>query len=182
MCNTTSAFYLIGLIFTLVSTSGTMADPPQKPKIGQYTRLWTNSPFTIKPVAKAAAKESPLERDWMLGSIRRSGNGYSVTLINKKDRKDRIRFLPGVEANGFKLLKITQDNTDSAKSRVKISKGSQEAWITYDPNLVKVRGSSKAKTTAKISSKSGTASPPIPGQSGSSSRVIRVRSVPTSRR
>lgn len=177
----TSALYLTGLMFVLVSAGEAFAAPPKKPKLGQYTRLWTNSPFTIKPEVKKAGKESPLERDWMLGSIRRSGAGYSVTLINKKDRKDRVRFLPGVAANGFELLEVKQNAKDTKSSQVKIRKGTQEAWITYDAELVKVRTSSKAKTTSKTSSRTGAARPPIPGQTRSSGGS-RVRSVPRSGR
>ena len=51
----------------------------------------------------------------MLGSIRPNagdGKGWSVTLINKKDRKQRVRFLPGFSADGFQLLEVSQDTSN----------------------------------------------------------------------
>ena len=174
-----------------MATGPVFADPPKKPRASQYTRLWTNSPFTIKPEAAVVAKESPLERDWMIGSIRPSGDGYSVTLINKKDRKDRLRFLPGYPVQGYELLDVEQDSKQSKNSRVKIKKGSQTAWISYDENLIKVRSSGGA---AKKPAKPRTAKPnnaaqnkrvvpPVPGspkstQSRKSVPRPRVRSVP----
>lgn len=177
----TSALILASLVLLIGSAGETLADPPKKPRAMQYSRLWTDSPFTIKPVAAAKVAESPLERDWMLGSIRPSGKGYSVTLINKKDRKDRIRFLPGVKTKDFQLMKVEQDAKNTKNSRVQIKKGTQLAWITYDAQLIKVR-TSAAPAKKSAPSKSGIARPPIPGRlntgrsSGSSSRT---RHVPT---
>ena len=173
----TSALILACLTLVIGSAGEALADPPKKPQFMQYKRLWENSPFTIKPVIAPKVTASPLERDWMLGSIRPSGEGYSVTLINKKDRKDRVRFLPGVSAGDFQLIDVKQDTKDPKNSRVKIKKGSQEAWIAYDTQLIKVR-TSKPTTKTSASGKGGTAKTPIPGQSGSSSKS-RTRYVPS---
>ena len=77
---------------------------------------------------------SPLEKDWMLGSIRPNtdGKGWSVTLINKKDRKQRVRFLPGFSADGFQLLEVNQDISNPKASKVQVRQGTQTAWISYD--------------------------------------------------
>ena len=115
----------------------------------------------------------------MLGSISPSGNGYSVTLINKKDRKDRIRFLPGFSAGEFKLLDVKQDSVSSMNSKVRISKGSQTAWITYDEKLIKARPSVASKSpVAKNKTSKSRSGPPIPGRSGASKPTARVRRVP----
>ena len=120
----------------------------------------------------------------MLGSIRPSGNGYSVTLINKKDRKDRIRFIPGFSSGDFKLLEVKQDPNSAKQSKVLVSRGGQKGWITYDEKLIKVRvagGSKKPKkkstrkTISRPSSHRG--SPPIPGRT-SKKTSPRVRHVP----
>lgn len=158
------------------------ADPPQKPRLMQYARLWMNSPFTIKPVNKPEIPESPLERDWMLGGIRPSGGGYSVTLINKKDRNERIRFLPGYPSGGYQLLKVQQDTKNPKNSRVQVRKGSQTAWITYDEKLIKVRPMTGAKTAGKQpqqARRGGVARPPVPGRSGNpTGKKPRIRAVP----
>jgi len=176
----TSSIVSMSLFGVLASVSIVSADPPKKPKAAQYSRLWMNSPFTIKPEKKAVVVASPLERDWMLGSIRPSGEGYAVTLINKKDRKDRIRFLPGVASGDYQLMQVQQDTQNHEKSRVQIRKGSQLGWISYDVALVKVRTTNAAaKKTSKTTTSKGSAKPPIPGRSSSStSSKSRVRSVP----
>ncbi|MBK1832224.1 hypothetical protein JIN77_15910 [Verrucomicrobiaceae bacterium R5-34] len=175
------------IAIVLVTVTSVSADPPKKPSLMRYSKLWTNSPFTIKPTIEATKTESPLERDWMLGSIRPGSNGYSVTLINKKDRKNRVRLIPGFKNADWKIEKVEQDVANNENSRVQIRKGSQTAWITYDQNLIKVRPATVAKTSKSKTStagKSGTAQPPVPGRSSSNSssnNKPRVRSVPRNR-
>lgn len=119
----------------------------------------------------------------MLGSISPSGNGYSVTLINKKDRKDRIRFLPGFSAGEFELLDVKQDSVSSMNSKVHIRKGGQKAWITYDEKLIKARPSvASKKPVSKSKTAKSRSGPPIPGRSGVSKPTSRVRHVPKSGR
>ena len=143
----------LGLIFALVVPVS--ADPPKKPEIRQFSRLINESPFTIKPAPPKPGKvTTPLERDWTLGSIRPGKDGYTVTLINKKDRKDRIRFMPGFSTGDFKLLKVEQDSENSLNSRVRVSKGGENgvtAWLTYDEKLIQV----KPSVAAAKSNKSG---------------------------
>jgi len=117
-------------------TAWVSAKPPESPRLMQYSRLWTSSPFTIKPTAATPSVVSPLERDWSLGSIRPSKNGYSVTLINKKNRKERIRFIPGYASGEFKLLEVKQNVQSPKQSKVLVSKGSQKGWVTYDAKIV----------------------------------------------
>lgn len=159
------------------------AKPPEKPNIAQFSGLIIRSPFTIKATPDVAKADSPLERDWMLGSIRPSGSGYSVTLIHKKNRKERIRFIPGFSSGEYELLKVKQDSQSSENSQVLIRKGSQEAWITYDETLIKVRPSGAAKAPAKkVSSTAKRGSPPIPGRTAPKKATPRVRHVPRSGR
>jgi len=171
---------VVGLIATVATVS---ADPPKKPSLMTYSKLWISSPFTIKPEIKPAPPISPLERDWMLGSIRPGENGYSVTLINKKDRKDRIRLIPGFASSDWQLIKVEQDTKNNENSRVQIRKGSQTAWISYDEKLIKIRPAvaSKASTKKPQTSSRGSARPPIPGRGSTSTNKPRVRSVPRKR-
>ncbi|MBT8038460.1 MAG: hypothetical protein KJO21_13050 [Verrucomicrobiae bacterium] len=184
-------------LLALLAMTGLMgmvsAKPPQKPNMGQFTGLISQSPFTIKPKAATQKVDSPLERDWMLGSIRPSGRQsgsaderYLVTIINKKNRKERIRFIPGFSAGGFQLLDVEQDTESNENSRVSIGKGSQKAWITYDDKLIKVRPSTTAKAPTKKPTNAGRRiSPPIPGRSttrGNKKPSPRVRHVPRTNR
>ncbi|MCP5536658.1 MAG: hypothetical protein H7A51_10560 [Akkermansiaceae bacterium] len=160
------------------------ATPPKKPNLAQFNTLIDRSPFTIKPApTQPGGVTTPLERDWMLGSIRPSGNGWSVTLINKKDRKERIRLIPGFSAGDFQLLEVKQDPRSEENSRVHIRKGSLTGWITYDEKLIKVRPSVASKApNPQPSASSSRGGPPIPGRSSSSAPTSRVRHVPRSGR
>jgi hypothetical protein len=168
------------LIITLSVVTWGAATPPRQPSLGQFTRLWTNSPFTINPTVEAAVIASPLERDWTLASISPSENGYSVTLMNKKNRKERIRFIPGYSSGDFKLHEVKPDPNSAKNSKVLVSKsGGAKAWIGYDEKLIKVRQSaaSKAPTKKTTSATSKRRVPPIPGKS-TSKPTPRVRHVP----
>ena len=174
MRHLSSIVYHMVLFVSVWIVGSASAAPPRKPMASQFSKLITSSPFTIQPSSDGSFVSSSLERDWMLGSIRPSGDGWSVTLINKKNRKQRIRLLPGFDADGFKLLDVSQDLQNSENSRVQVSKGGEEAWITYDEKLIKVRPSTTAKTSSSkraIPSKRGvTPIPPKP----SASRPRRV--------
>ncbi len=171
----TSVIMLTSLALVIVFAGESLAAPPKKPKVMVYSRLWTNSPFTIKPEVKRQVAASPLERDWMLGGIRPDGEGYAVTLINKKDRKNRVRFLPGFSTQEFQLLEVKQDPENRKNSRVKIKKGAQEAWISYDQKLVQVVAAKPStKSSAKTSEK-----PPTPSKTSNSK--ARSRYVPSRR-
>ncbi len=178
--------YITTILITLsILPAMVSAKPPQKPRYGQFSILVTRSPFTIKPTQTAGVTLTPLERDWMLGSIRPAENGYAVTLINKKNRKDRIRFIPGFSSGEFKLLEVKQDPRSYKNSRVKIRKGTQIAWIGYDEKLIKVKPSGAAKAPVrKISvTKRPRTAPPIPGRNSTSGKSKhRVRHVPRTRR
>lgn len=168
------------LLSSLSAMTWGAATPPKKPSLGQFSRLWTNSPFTIKPTKVSPVMASPLERDWTLASISPSDKGYSVTLMNKKNRKERIRFVPGFASGEFKLHEVKQDNRSSKYSKVLVSKsGGAKAWIGYDEKLVKVRQSAASRVVQKKTSSSNPQrrSPPIPGKS-SSKPTPRVRHVP----
>lgn len=180
--------YFVTLLLPFVLVQAVLADPPRKPNYQQFAKLANQSPFTIKPDPKAPEPSmTPLERDWMLGSIRSVGGGYSVTLINKKDRKERIRFAPGFKSGDFKLLEVKQDTNKSLNSRVYVRRGSQTAWLTYDEKLIKIKPSAtarKAPSRTNVSGRNGTARPsanrpPVPGgRSANTSRTGRQRTVP----
>lgn len=141
-----SIFHYFALILSVLLTGVVSAQPPRKPMASQFRALVLRSPFTIRQASSALAPTSPLANDWMLGSIRPCGEGnWSVTLINKKNRKQRIRLLPGFEADGFELLDVKQDLSESTNSEVQVRKGSQTAWISYDEKLIKVKASTGRK-------------------------------------
>lgn len=141
MCRVPPILFRTTLLVGIISANVLSAAPPRKPTASQFNILVARSPFTIKATSDGSQPMSPLEKDWMLGSIRPNvtGEGWSVTLINKKNRKQRIRFLPGFSSDGFQLLEVKQDTANPEQSEVLVRQGTQEAWISYDESLIKVR-------------------------------------------
>ena len=172
---TFSIVYHIALSVSVGIVGGTSAAPPRKPNASQFNVLVTRSPFTIRSAATGLTSSSPLEREWMLGSIRPSGDDWSVTLINKKNRKQRVRLLPDFPADGFELLDVMQDITSPGNSRVQIRRGSQTAWITKDDKLLKILNANTKtnKTSIKAATSSKRVTPPTVRQT-SGSRTRRV--------
>ena len=192
MRNTSSILYRMAVLVGFLVIDVTFAAPPRKPSASQFGILVSRSPFTIRAQSGPQVL-SPLEKDWMLGSIRPNadGKGWSVTLINKKDRKQRVRFLPGFSADGFQLLEVNQDISNPRASKVQVRQGSQTAWISYDENLIKVRSKTAQRPTsgrvAKPLSKSkGVTRPtalkravtPVATSQGGVVRPVRTRYTP----
>ena len=187
-------FTLISLILCITYALGNLcAQPPRKPNFSQFSRLVNASPFTIKPQSTQAAVQTPLERDWTLASIRPVGKGYAVTLMNKKDRKNRVRFIPGFSSGEFELLHVKQDSRYPKKSKVQVRRGTQIAWIGYDAKMIKPRTAAAKKkpaprnkalarpNTARVVRRGG---PPVPGLTPNpqTKRRPRVRRVPTKKK
>ena len=149
MRNTSSILYRMAVLVGFLVIDVTFATPPRKPSASQFGILVSRSPFTIRATSGPKVS-SPLEKDWMLGSIRPNagGKGWSVTLINKKDRKQRVRFLPGFSADGFQLLEVSQDTSNPKASKVQVRQGTQTAWISYDEDLIKVRPKTAQRPTS----------------------------------
>lgn len=159
MRNTSSILCRMTALLGLLLVDVSLAAPPRKPGAAQFNILVSRSPFTIRPASTSTQSLSPLEKDWMLGSIRPNagGDGWCVTLIHKKDRKKRVRFLPGFSAGGFELLEVSQNTSEPEASRVKVRQGSQTGWITYDENLIRVRSAATSQGK-NLRSKQSTAS------------------------
>ncbi len=163
MRNTLSILCLMTVLMGLMFVDVSFATPPRKPSASQFSVLVSRSPFTIRASSSVSRVTSPLEKDWMLGSIRPNtdGKGWAVTLINKKDRKNRVRFLPGFSADGFELLEVDQNMADPKASKVRVRQGSQTAWISYDENLIKVRSSASGQTKSSRVKQAGSNKPRI---------------------
>lgn len=151
------------------------AVPPRKPAASQFNILVAKSPFTIRATSEGTRSLSPLEKEWGLGSIRPNtgGTGWSVTLINKKDRKKRLRFVPGFSPEGYELLEVKQDTKSPKASEVKVSDGSQTAWISYDENLIKLRKTTQSKQLSSRPIKGKPIKTNIPKSSTTVQRTIR---------
>ncbi len=181
MRNTSSILCRMTVLMGLLLVDVSLAAPPRKPSVSQFNILVSRSPFTIRPTSTGSQALSPLEKDWMLGSIRPNvgSEGWSVTLIHKKDRKKRVRFLPGFPAGGFELLEVEQNTSDPVASQVKVRQGSQTAWIGYDENLIRLRSAAPSQTKSiKQPAKSRQIVKPATPSKGGVVRPVRTRYTP----
>lgn len=116
------------------------AGVPQKQPLGNYAKLWTNSPFTAKPpVAGAAPVANPLEDYALLGVSPIGNNGYRVTLINKKQADQRITVETGkTSADGFSIIKVNRTAGEPLKTTVEMSSGAMQGMVAFDPALLTI--------------------------------------------
>jgi len=165
---------------------------PQKPPIMSYKRLWTDSPFTTKPVV---VKEGPVEaanpfEDWALGGVSSFNGRYMVTLFNRKDASQK-KIVDQAEKNSeFRVVSVKQDPDNYKNTVVVLSSGGKTGTVTYDEKLLATRGAVAAKSrqaqaqaaarARALQAKGKGKLPPGVRTSGSSARPPRARVVPPS--
>ncbi len=124
------------LLVALALTGWAVADLPKKAPISKYTRLWTESPFTSKPVvAPAGPVADPLE-DYSLAGVSPVTGGYRVTLLNKKNPTERLIVESDRPTGGFKILAVTRKPGDPLGTVVRMSSGSVTGNVAFDPQLL----------------------------------------------
>ncbi len=128
---------LCSLFITLAATLCAVADVPKKGALTKYTGLWSNSPFTSKPVAGPEVPVvNPLEVS-ALNGVSPIGTGYRVTLINKKKPEERIT-VDSDRANkdGFKILQVTRKSGDPLGTVVRMKSSVGEGTVSFDDKLL----------------------------------------------
>jgi hypothetical protein len=116
------------------------AGVPQKQPLGNYAKLWTNSPFTAKPpVAGAGPVANPLEDYALLGVSPIGNKGYRVTLINKKQADQRITIETGkTSADGLSIIKVNREAGQPLKTTVEMASGSMQGTVSFDEKLLTI--------------------------------------------
>lgn len=110
------------------------AEAPRKQGLSRYSMLWTNSPFTVKPVETQQEAVNPLS-DWALGGVSEVNGGYYLILLNRKKPAETEVVEPGVES-AFKVLSVRRDPVDYLKTQVQVSYHGQSGWVSYDEKLL----------------------------------------------
>ena len=153
------------------------AGVPQKQPLGNYAKLWTNSPFTAKPpVAGAAPVANPLEDYALLGVSPIGNNGYRVTLINKKQADQRITVETGeTSADGLSIIKVNRTAGQPLKTTVEMASGSMQGTVSFDEKLLTIAAPAP---TAPPGQAPGQISPQIQGQPGAPGQVIQKQPRP----
>ena len=158
-------------------TAALHAGVPQKQPLGNYAKLWTNSPFTAKPpVAGAAPVANPLEDYALLGVSPIGNNGYRVTLINKKQADQRITVETGkTSADGFSIIKVNRTAGEPLKTTVEMSSGAMQGMVAFDPALLTIAAPAPPAPPGQAP---GQISPQIQGQPSAPGQVIQKQPRP----
>lgn len=131
---------MIRFLILMLAAATAMADVPLKPNLTQYSKLWTDSPFTSKPIppeGPVREVESPLD-DFALSGISELKDGYYVVLINKKKPEER-KIIRSGDNSGFKVLDV-QWGVETWKDTVaKIQSGAHTKEIGFDDQVLAVK-------------------------------------------
>lgn len=127
------------LIVLFLTSSVLLFGEPRKEPITKYRQLWSRSLITIPPTPpekEAVDETTPLD-DYVLGGYTKLQSGYFVSLINTKDRTDRLTISPSVPGSGkYSVLKVETNPENFSDVRVLIRVGTQEKWIGYDEKFL----------------------------------------------
>jgi hypothetical protein len=147
------------------------AGVPQKQPLGNYNRLWSNSPFTSKPpIVGAGPIANPLE-DYALLGVSPIANGHRVTLINKKQADQRITVETGkTSADGFSIIKVNREAGQPLNTTVLMASGSMQGTVSFDEKLLTIAA---PPPTAPAAQAPGQAPPQIQGQPATPQTIQR---------
>ena len=156
---------LLSFLFCAVTATTLQADEPPETYIpSRYYDLWRNSPFTDPPPVEEKEEVKNDLEDWVLMGVRKYKDSQIVTVVNSKDRAQRLE-IPGSDANelGFAILEVKMARS-FLNTEVHLQKGRHRGWVKYDPKFLVVKraaGPSKSSKSSKTSGKQ----PPRPGSS-----------------
>lgn len=127
-------------LLLLALTAAAPAVVPQKLPSGHYSKLYLDSPFTIRKAEEAAALVNPLE-DYALIGVSPIGkiagqDGYRVTLLNKKRPDERITVASGEAKSDFRILEVIKKSGDPLGTIVRMSAGSMTGTVAFDEKLL----------------------------------------------
>lgn len=146
---------------SLALAGAAAAETPKKAPLSKYTRLWTDSPFTTKPIIEGNKEEvNPLE-DYALVGVSPIADGFRVTLMNKKTPDERIYVETGKTVEGFKILEVVKKAGDPLGTVVRMMSGSMTGTVAFDEKLLTLK---TAAPPAAGGRPGQPGQPPQPGQ------------------
>lgn len=149
------------------------AGVPQKLPLSNYSRLWTNSPFTSKPPTFGSGPiANPLD-DYALLGVSPIGKGHRVTLINKKQPDQRITVETGkTSADGFSIIKVNRKAGQPLETTVEMASGSMQGTVSFDEKLLTIAAPPPVAPAAQAP---GQAPPQIQGQAPDQATPVQPR-------
>jgi len=182
---------LLTILFCFVTVATLQADDPPETYIpSRYYDLWRNSPFTDPPPEEKPEDIKNDLDDWVLMGVRKYKDRQIVTVVNSKDRTQRVE-IPGKGANelGFAILEVKMARS-FLNTEVHLQKGPHRGWVQYDPKFLvpkripgPSRGAKNTKTTGRQQPKPGSTTtriPPVPGRGGTTSNPSTKPNTPPS--
>lgn len=178
---------VIGLIGAIAAPAFAN-DIPKKSPVGRYANLWGNSPFTEKP--PPPDPEDPVSEldDYTLAGVSPVKGGFSVILINKKKRDERVHLMPGMSnEHGFKVDSVRQDPISPMNTKVKILMADGKSdWVGKEEKFLALKASPVTKPAAgkkPPTTNKPTGAQQVPGLNPAAKptaqKAPRVRRVPT---
>lgn len=182
-------FFTLILIASCGFASG-QAD--RKQSLTKYRQLWERSLVTDKPEKVEPPKGPGVLDDYVLGGWTQTSQGYVVSLINKKNPKERLTIAPGIpNKDGFQVMDAKRDPSGYKGSQVLVRVGGEEGWVGYEDKFLTIqqpvakrptRGQRKPTPNNANRQNGSRQQVPTPTSNnntqGSSGRRPRVRRVP----
>lgn len=165
------------VITLLLATAGlASAGAPQKKNVSSYSPLWTNSPFTTKPLPPDRGPEVSAFDDWALGGVSEIDGGYMITLLHKKNAGDtqiirpsgtrvttkgEMKHLPPGDPTAFKVERVDFGKASWKDTTVQLSSGGRVGAVKFDDKLLSPTASA-APAQGRPAAQPG--QPVLPGQ------------------
>jgi len=126
--------HLLLLVPALIGVAA--ADLPRKAPLTKYSGLWLNSPFTSKPPPPDVVDAPSKLDDYALAGVSPIPGGYQVTLLNRKDSKQRITLETNKPREGFKILSVEHKPGDPLGTVVRMASGNDTGTVGFDESLL----------------------------------------------
>lgn len=123
-------------LITLAITGWAVAAKPARPGLTKYSSLWSNSPFTSKPLPPPPGEEADPLEDYALLGVSPIGGGYRVTLIHKKKPEERVTVDSDRPSGDFKIISVVRKPGDPLGTVVRMTSGSRTGTVGFDEKLL----------------------------------------------
>lgn len=125
--------------FAIAIFQGVSADVPKKAPLVKYTGLWTNSPFTSKPVVEPTGPGANPFDDFTLTGIAPVPGGYRITIMSKKNPDEKRVIEPGGTDKEFKVVSVNRNPGKTLGTTVVLSTGSMQGTVSFEPDLITLK-------------------------------------------
>lgn len=140
----------IFLITALLVSALSAVEPPKIQPATRYYPLWQNSAITDKPLPPEPDDVPNDLEDWVLVGLEEYVTGKVVTIVNKKNPKERLR-VPGPEeaSKQFSILQVNKGQGSYLDTTVLLQKGEHRGEVSFDSKYLVLRKAPPLKPTSK---------------------------------